>query len=606
MTAGKIPGDGAISIGALLLDQARRAPAAKALTAFTTADPAGPTRTWTRAELAGDVIGVAGALARAGIGPADRLALLLPTIPEYHLMLWGGATVASVLPLNPLLRLDHIEYLLRASGTSALAFPAESLDAKLWATAKEVFRRFPKLKPIGIGPGSEFSEIVAAHASLEVPPRRSSAAPAIVFHTGGTTGRPKLAVLTLANIVAAVTMLGPALEFSPFDTVVSSFPLFHVAGAMVLGLAPLLAGAHLVMPAPPGLRDQEVVQNFWRLLEKVNATVLSGVPTALAALSQVPLDADLRALNFVLTGAAPLPTETARRFTSMTGKQVHMGYGMTETAGVIAYAPRRLDASPTSVGPPPPNLEIRIQSLSPTRLDPAAGLVMVRGPNVFQRYLGEEISPLDEDGWLDTGDLGFFDDKGWLTLTGRSKDLIIRGGHNIDPAVIEEAASAHAAVSLSAAVGGIDPYAGEVPVLFVELKPQANAETTLRELQALLAETISEPPARPREIYMIERLPLTAVGKVFKPALRVEAARYRLEPILENRRAASNDIRLELDVSPSGRLTVDLRTSGLSDEAAMEVCREILTFDVALNWNGISMNEGKSVKEDWATESQRN
>jgi len=577
---------GGVSVGEMLHDLARRDPSAKALTSFVTADAEGPTRSWTRAELAREVAGVAGSLVRVGLGSTDRMALLLPTIPEYHGMLWGGAGVCSVLPLNPLLRLDHIVHLLRSSETSTLAFPTESLDAGLWIIGREILQRIPELRPIEVGPGSEFGRMIEDHRFGE-PPRRSGGEPAMLFHTGGTTGRPKLAVLTLANVMAAVTMLEPTLEYSASDTLVSSLPLFHIAGAVVVGLAPLLAGVHLILPARQGLRDRDVIQSFWRLLEKVDATVMSAVPTSLAALSQIPLDADLSALNFVLTGASPLAKETARRFTGLTGKPVHTGYGMTETAGVIAYTPRRVSASLTSVGPPVPGQELKIQPLSSRQNETGAGRVFVRGPNVFQGYLGEAQSPLDADGWLDTGDLGLIDDRGWLTLTGRSKDLIIRSGHNIDPVVIEEAASAHPLVSLAAAVGGIDPYAGEVPVLFVELKPNAQAEIVETELHALLASTITEPPARPREIYVLERLPLTAVGKVFKPSLRADAAARRLLQML-TARGVNDHVKLDVDVQPSGRLVVHIQASGISSDALTEISSEILLFDVDLVCNGLS------------------
>lgn len=590
--------DGTVGIGELLVEQARRDPSAKALTAFTTPDPVGPIRSRTRIEFARDVIGVARSLERAGIGTTDRLALLLPTIPEYHSMLWGGASVCSVLPLNPLLRLDHVEHLLRSSETSTLAFPTESLDAGLWKVGQEILKRIPDLRALEIGTNSEFSRMVQEYASMEAPARRLSVDPAILFHTGGTTGRPKLAVLTLANVVAAITMLEPVLEYSASDTLVSSFPLFHIAGAVVVGLAPLLAGAHLVMPAPQGLRDREVVKGFWRLLERTGATIMSAAPTSLAALSQVPVDGDLGELNFVLTGSSSLPAETARRFTNLTGKTIHTGYGMTETTGVIAYVPRRLEAMPATVGPPLPDQEIKIEPLSSSQNQSRSGRVIVRGPNVFQGYLGENVSPLDPDGWLDTGDLGFLDIRGWLTLTGRSKDLIIRGGHNIDPAVIEEAAAAHPLVSLAAAVGGIDAYAGEVPVLFVELKSRAQREIVLSELEALLARTIAEPPARPREIYAVERLPLTAVGKVFKPALRADAARRRLLEMLQARNMTASNVALDISVEPSGRLSVSLQTRDVPAETLDEICREIRLFDVDLICNDMTRVDDQIVVEE--------
>jgi fatty-acyl-CoA synthase len=354
---------------------------------------------------------------------------------------------------------------------------------------------------------------------------------AAYFHTGGTTGAPKLARHSHGAQVftawANATMQG----FRASDVTINGYPLFHVAGVLPGALCSLAVGMHVIIPTPSLFRSREVVQNYWRLAEHHGCTLMSGVPTVLAALAGVPLNgANISRMRSVRTGAAPLPPELAQRFEQTFGLQINESLGMTETAGLSTVAPPGLSAPAGCVGWPLPHAQVRIAALNSE--DQATGqvlpvgekgMVLYRGPNLFSGYLdaAETARSFTPDGWLITGDVGFIDEQGRLHLSGRAKDLIIRGGHNIDPKVIEDALGAHPAVDLCAAVGAPDAYAGELPVAFATLKPgeQVSAEALL----AFTAERVDEAPAKPKRITLLERMPVTNVGKIYKPELRTLA-----------------------------------------------------------------------------------
>lgn len=223
-------------------------------------------------------------------------------------------------------------------------------------------------------------------------------------------------------------------------------------------------------------------------------------------------------LRAIVTGGAPLPEPVALALEEQSGAAMNELYGMTEASGVIACPRIGRERPAGSVGLPAPGCEIAIGSPSERAGPGERGPVFVRGPNVFAGYLGGGPSGVDGDRWLATGDLGALDVQGRLTLAGRQKDVIIRGGHNIDPLMIEEAAARFPGVLHAAAVGCPDTYAGEVPVLFVSPRPAVVID--LAALATHMAAEVAEPPARPKRIQVVDPMPLTPFGKVFKPALR--------------------------------------------------------------------------------------
>jgi fatty-acyl-CoA synthase len=317
------------------------------------------------------------------------------------------------------------------------------------------------------------------------------------------------------------------------DISTGTLPLFHVGGTISGSLSVFLAGAELLIMSPAGLRNPAMVQGFWRLVAQYRATRIGAVPTSIGAVLGVPRDgADLRHVRAGFTGAASLAPAVGARFREVTGRALNEVYGMTEASGLIAMHPPGDDGGDGSVGWALPYTQIVVckpgadGEFGPPCAPHEIGVITVRGPHVSPGYRDPaHDAGIFIDGEvriLNTGDLGYTDEQGSLYIAGRAKDLIIRSGHNIDPLMIENAMVTHPAVALAAAVGMPDAYAGELPVCYVSLKPGASA--TEDELQEHAQHTIGERPAWPKQIHIVDAIPLTSVGKIYKPQLRCDAA----------------------------------------------------------------------------------
>lgn len=531
---------------ALLCNSARAFGNKTALTFLRTANPADAPIHWSFADLLSGVHQTANLLHSLGVGPDDAVAVLLPGCLEYHLALWGGEAAGIVQPLNPLLSDEKLVSLMNVARAKVLIAYGSDDEAQLWSKALRLQSQVPTLKivlrvaPHDQAPGSEAQlplgvlDFAAARATQtadrlisgrDIQPTDIAA----YFHTGGTTGAPKLARHSHGNQVftawACVMMQG----VQSSDVGINGYPLFHVAGVLPGALTALAAGAETIIPTTSLMRNREVIANYWRLVEKYRATAVSGVPTVLAALANVPLaGADISSVRYCRTGAAPMPAELAVRFARQFGLHVHESFGMTEMAGISSITPPGVMGPAGCVGFAPPYVRLRIVALDATggasNTDMPVGeqgMVLFKSPNVFPGFL----DPIDTeraftpDGWLATGDLGWIDSEGRLNLSGRSKDLIIRSGHNIDPKTIEDALSAHPCVQLCAAVGAPDAYAGELPVVFATLVPGTTA--TEAELLDFVSQRVDEAPARPKSVTILSIMPMTNVGKIFKPELRL-------------------------------------------------------------------------------------
>jgi fatty-acyl-CoA synthase len=303
------------------------------------------------------------------------------------------------------------------------------------------------------------------------------------------------------------------------------------------------------------------------------------VPTVLGAALNVPLDgADVSSVRCVSGGGSAIPVPIGKAYQERFKVPVLEVYGMTETASVHVMAYRDRPLRLGSVGHPVPYSSVRIVELDAAghwQRDCAAGeigVVAMSGPGVFSGYLSEAHNrdAFVEPGWVNSGDLGRLDAEGYLWITGRAKDLIIRGGHNIDPMAIEEVFFQHPAVALASIVGQPDAYAGELPVAFVQLKPGAKVEAA--ELLGFVAERTPERAASPVEVYLIDALPLTAVGKVFKPALRWDAARRAVTRMLAGLHRDGGEIKVEVGphAEHGSLITVTIEGLPASDRAALE------------------------------------
>ncbi|WP_134678229.1 acyl-CoA synthetase [Ectopseudomonas khazarica] len=507
------------------------------------------------AELLGKLTQTANAFHRLGLRPGKAVSFLLPNLPQTHYTIWGGEAAGIVNAINPLLDPEHIAELIHASDSELLVTLAPFPGTDLWDKVQALRGQLPELKAIlcvdmanllpepqrsalkaqrGAWPEGalDFDETIAACPNDHLESGRIIAANDVAsyFHTGGTTGTPKLAPHSHGNEVAMAYSMNLVTRFGPGDVTLCGLPLFHVNGVVVTGLAAFIGGAEVLLATPQGYRNTTLIGNFWKVIERHRVSFFSGVPTIYAGLLQVPSEGhDLSSLKYALCGAAPMPVELIRQFEAKTGLTLIEGYGLTEgTCGSCANPPAG-ERRPGSIGLRMPYCEVRIKVLDDQGryLRDAAqneiGNLCIRGATVFKGYLQTSKNAgiwVDGD-WFNTGDLGRVDADGYIWLTGRSKDLIIRGGHNIDPQMIEEALHKHPAVAMAAAVGKPDEKAGELPVVYVQLKPGNQASEA--ELLEHAAAHIPERAAIPKNAWIVDAIPLTAVGKTFKPALRFDA-----------------------------------------------------------------------------------
>ena len=507
------------------------------------------------AELLGKITQTANAFHRLGLRPGKAVSFLLPNLPQTHYTIWGGEAAGIVNAINPLLDPEHIAELIHASNSELLVTLAPFPGTELWDKVDALRDQLPELKAIlcvdmanllpepqrsalkaqrGLLPEGvlDFDETIAACPADHLESGRVITADDIAsyFHTGGTTGTPKLAPHSHGNEVAMAYSMNLVTRFGVGDVTLCGLPLFHVNGVIVTGLTAFIGGAEVLLATPQGYRNTTLLSNFWKVIARHKVSFFSGVPTIYAGLLQIPSEGhDLSSLKYALCGAAPMPVELIRQFEAKTGLTLLEGYGLTEgTCGSCANPPAG-ERRPGSIGLPMPYCEVRIKVLDEQGryLRDAAqdeiGNLCIRGATVFKGYLqASKNAGIWVDGdWFNTGDLGRVDADGYIWLTGRSKDLIIRGGHNIDPQMIEEALHKHPAVAMAAAVGKPDEKAGELPVVYVQLKPGAQTRET--ELLEHAAAHIPERAAVPKDAWIIDAIPLTAVGKTFKPALRFDA-----------------------------------------------------------------------------------
>ena len=507
------------------------------------------------AELLGKITQTANAFHRLGLRPGKAVSFLLPNLPQTHYTIWGGEAAGIVNAINPLLDPEHIAELIHASNSELLVTLAPFPGTELWDKVDALRDQLPELKAIlcvdmanllpepqrsalkaqrGLLPEGvlDFDETIAACPADHLESGRVITADDIAsyFHTGGTTGTPKLAPHSHGNEVAMAYSMNLVTRFGVGDVTLCGLPLFHVNGVIVTGLTAFIGGAEVLLATPQGYRNTTLISNFWKVIARHKVSFFSGVPTIYAGLLQIPSEGhDLSSLKYALCGAAPMPVELIRQFEAKTGLTLLEGYGLTEgTCGSCANPPAG-ERRPGSIGLPMPYCEVRIKVLDEQGRylrdaeQDEIGNLCIRGATVFRGYLqASKNADIWVDGdWFNTGDLGRVDADGYIWLTGRSKDLIIRGGHNIDPQMIEEALHKHPAVAMAAAVGKPDEKAGELPVVYVQLKP--GAQTSETELLEHAAAHIPERAAVPKDAWIIDAIPLTAVGKTFKPALRFDA-----------------------------------------------------------------------------------
>ncbi|MBV6762314.1 acyl-CoA synthetase [Rhodococcus opacus] len=507
----------------------------------------------TCAHLLADVHRAANVLYEVGVRRDDAVALMSSNCDELVTATLAAQLAGVAAPINPGLSREHITELLRLSGARVLVAAGPELDARCWDTTRALVEAGAVdtvflLRPTGADESAEPPMLAGAEIAYLTDAADSHDATsfagdlpgahdlAALFHTGGTTGAPKLAAHTHANEVANAWMIAANTGLDDDSTIFAALPLFHVNALIVTVLAPLLRGQTVVWAGPLGYRDAALFGEFWSIVEHYRLAAMSAVPTVYSVLAQYPVDADISSMRFCMVGASILPTAVRNNFESNTGVRLLEGYGLTEATCASARSFTTTAARPGAVGQ-----RLPYQTIKAVRIDesgrwtdlPAGeiGNLAVAGPTVFAGYVvghdteGPVLDGLGKliDGWLDTGDLGRVDADGFVYLTGRAKDLIIRGGHNIDPAGIEDALLAHPDVTGAGVVGRPDIHSGEVPVAYVTVA--AGAEVSTDTLLEWATERVPEAAAAPKSVTVLDALPVTEVGKPYKLALRADAAR---------------------------------------------------------------------------------
>ena len=519
---------------------------------------------WTYRELLKSINQSANMFRKLGIGERDVVSMLLPSVPQAHFTIWGAEAAGIVNPINPLLEAEQIAEIMNAAGTQVLVtvapFPKVSF---IWEKVDHLRDLVPSLETILTvdlasflsGPKKMLVQLMTWREKRRIHQGKQTIRDfdqmlqtcnssgldfvrdiepddtASYFHTGGTTGTPKLARHTHRNEVFDAWTLGQYLSLQTGSVVFCGLPLFHVNAVIITGLMPFAQCCKVVLGTPAGYRGEGLIDNFWKIVEHYEINTFSGVPTLFSALSEVPVgDSDISSLEYAACGAAPMPVEIFNEFEKRTGVSILEGYGLTEGTCVSAVNPKSGDRRIGSVGFHLPYQPIKTAILNAdNRFERECtvneiGAVLIRGDNIFPGYKDEEHNKNiwidlgdDRKNWLMTGDLGRLDQDGYLWLTGREKELIIRGGHNIDPKLIEDPLHEHPAVALAAAVGRPDAHAGELPVAYVQLRE--GSVTSPEELLEFAKTNITERAAIPKEIIIIDEIPLTTVGKIFKPQL---------------------------------------------------------------------------------------
>jgi long-chain acyl-CoA synthetase len=525
------------TVTGLLIDAARRSPEAPVLVFFG--------KKTTYGQLLDQVRRLARSFQDLGLGPGERLAVILPNCPQlvttyYAILSLGGVAVF----LNPLLSPKEITYQLQDSGSRKLVV-LDHLLPKVADAAQEIhlerimvtgisealpwplswlypFKARRQGLPTGFTPGpgvQRWRDLLRAEPLTDLPPT-SPENLALLQYTGGTTGTPKAAMLSHRNLMANVVQINawlPRLKYGE-ERVVGLIPFFHSFGLTACLNWPLSQGAQiLVLPK----FDHK---NFLSMLRKHRPTVLPGVPTLFVALINHPELAgiDFSQLWACISGSAPLPLEVRDRFEGLTGCRIMEGYGLTEAGPVTHLNPYHHQRPPGSMGLPFPSTRAKIVDAETGERDLPPGEVgelVVQGPQVMSGYWQqpEESALVLRDGWLFTGDLAKMDENGYFYIIDRKKDLIIDGGFKIYPREVEEVLYQHPGVLEAVAYGVPDPYRGERVKVVIVPRPGVNltAEDILEFCQPRLATY-----KLPRSVEFRSELPKSMVGKVLRRLLR--------------------------------------------------------------------------------------
>ncbi|WP_093281694.1 AMP-binding protein [Solimonas aquatica] len=514
----------------------------------------------------------------------SSVSILLPMLPEALIAAWAGASAGIANPINPYLETRHIASIMNAARATVLVTTTQRNGSGAWERLDDIWRQVPTLRRILIvdadDPADDFNLAMDREAAtLEFEPADDPHADAVYLPTGGTTAAPKLVRMSHRGQLLAAWIMGALAGSEPEGVVGHAMPNFHVGGGVILSLRAMLYGQTLLTLTTDGFRSQSVVKNFWDIARHYRMSSLIATPATAAALLSLPPEIAgqghcIRSFN---SGGSTVPVELLRGFHARYGIWLREIWGMSEIHGAVSGHPDDgLEPLAGSVGRRLPwhavkAIEVDAQNRFLRECAPGErGVLVIAGPGVTAGYVDASLDQdffvqgmPDGQRWANTGDLGMVDESGHIWLYGRAKDVIIRGGHNIDPRMVEEVLVSHPAVQLAAAIGKPDATKGEMPIAYVQLKPGARADAG--DLVQLCREKVAERAAVPAEIHILDSMPMTAVGKINKPALRVDAMRGVAAHLA--RQIAGDGVSVQVDESGK-RPTVVIRVVAKRQEQA--------------------------------------
>jgi len=450
-------------------------------------------------------------LSSLGVAPGDRVGIMLPNVPAFPMAFYGTlAAGAVVVPMNPLLKSREVSFYLGNSGAKVLfawyAAAGEAAKGAAAAGAKLVTVDEPDMNSL-------LASLFALHTWAD----RADDDDAVILYTSGTTGQPKGAELTHANLTRNAQITAETLlNATPGDVVMGCLPLFHVFG-LTCGLnATVVGGATLTL-----LPRFDATQAL-HIIARDQVTIFEGVPTMYAGMLHSPAaaDADTSSLRLCISGGAAMPVEILHAFEKTFGCIILEGYGLSETSPVASFNHPDAERKPGSIGTPVAGVEMRAVDTNGADVPPGeVGEIAIRGHNVMKGYWDkpEATAEAIPDGWFRTGDLARVDGDGYFFIVDRKKEMIIRGGYNVYPREIEEVLYEHPAVAEAAVVGIPHDSLGEEVGAAVALKPGATA--TPEELQAYVKERVAA-YKYPRHVWLEDELPKGPTGKILRREVR--------------------------------------------------------------------------------------
>jgi fatty-acyl-CoA synthase len=584
---------------------AKASPEKPAVILLDSAEP-GHSSSLSYSKLLGRIVAASSLFAKAAAGDVPIVTVIGPLHPEVLIAAWAAETVGIVNPINPFLDVTGVATLMNSAGSNLLVIGTSAFGAGVWDRLEDLRKSVPTLRKvfiIGDAIGAEsFSRAIDLQSADEFNSlhRRAGNEPATYMPTGGTTSMPKIVIHTQDRQLINAWLMGALMGAGQDEVVGLGMPLFHVGGLVAAALRTMIFGQTLVLLTVDGFRNPRVVKDFWPLMKRYGVTNIIATPTTAAAILAMsgPDDHLGHSIHTFSCGGSTVPVELLMAFHQRFGVYLREVWGMTEFHGVSTGHPN--DGREPAIGSV--GRRFAFHDVKVVKLDDQEnfagdvalgekGILVVKGFCVGDGYLDKAKNDEffvngmpDGEVWASTGDIGTMDAEGHIWVLGRQKDLIVRGGHNIDPKQIEEALQLHPAVQLSAAIGRPDARRGEMPIAYVQLKPGTMA--TPEQLLGFCKQNIAERAAVPVDIIVVPTIPLTAVGKIAKPILRLAAtedvARETAERIMGQNSVKS----LEIDASgkrTTVRISVD-RPDGANVAALRERLNEaFMTFEFAVD-----------------------